>query len=148
MQHQSRIAVFLHLTWGTWDRLPLLIGEIEQGVHRILGAECVRLWVEALAIGGVEDHVHLLIRLSATLSLSELMKQLKGSSAHLVTHQIAPGEFFKWQGGYAAFSVSPRHLHQVADYIANQRHHHLTNTLLPLLEPAAEEFRPEPLQSP
>ncbi len=79
--------------------------------------------------------------------MSELLKQLKGTAAHLVMHQIAPGEFFKWQGGYAAFSVSPRHLRQVADYIANQRHHHLTDTLLPLLEPDVEEFTPESFQA-
>ncbi len=116
-------------------------------MSRALGAECARLNAEVLAIGGVEDHVHLLLRLPATLSLSELLKQLKGTSAHLVTHQLAPGAFFKWQGGYAAFSVSPRHLRQVADYIANQRHHHRTDTLLPALEPDAEAFMPESCQS-
>jgi len=116
-------------------------------LSRALGAECARLNAEVLAIGGVEDHVHLLLRLPATLSLSELLKQLKGTSAHLVTHQLAPDAFFKWQGGYAAFSVSPRHLRQVADYIANQRHHHRTDTLLPLLEPDAEAFTPASCQS-
>ncbi len=147
MQHQTRIAVFVPITWGTWDRLPLLSGAIERGVHRALGAECARLNVDLLAIGGIEDHVHLLLRLPATIGLSYLLKQLKGTSAHLVTHQLAPGEFFKWQGGYAAFSVSPRHLRQVADYIVNQRHHHLTDTLLPSLEPDAEELTPESFQS-
>lgn len=147
MQYQTRIAVFVHFTWGTWDRLPLLVGEVERGVHRALSSECERLRVEVLAIGGVEDHVHLLLRWPATISLSELLKQLKGTSAHLVTHQLAPDEFFKWQGGYAAFSVSPRHLRQVADYIANQHHHHLNDTLLPLLEPDAEEFTPASFQS-
>ncbi len=147
MKHQARIAVFIHLTWSTWDRLPLLVGETERGVHRSFSAECMRLKIDLLAIGGVENHVHLLLRLPATISLSALLKQLKGTAAHLITHQIAPSEFFKWQGGYAAFSVSPRHLRQVADYIANQRHHHLTNTLLLLLEPDAEEFTPESFQS-
>jgi putative transposase len=147
MQHQTRIAVFVHPTWGTWDRLPLLVGEIERGVHRALSSECERLKVEVLAIGGVEDHVHLLLRLPATLSLSELLKQMKGTSAHLITRWIAPSEFFKWQGGYAAFSVSPRHLRQVADYIANQRHHHLANTLLPSLKPDADVLMPESFQS-
>ena len=147
MQHQTRIAIVVHLIWGTWDRLPLLMGEIERDVHRMISAECTRLNVEVLAIGGVEDHLHILVRLPAILSLSTLMQQLKGTSAHLVTHQLTPHEFFKWQGGYAAFSVSPRHIQQVADYIVNQRHHHLTNTLLPSLEPDAEAFTSESFQS-
>ncbi|HEY8602684.1 MAG TPA: IS200/IS605 family transposase [Thermomicrobiales bacterium] len=141
MQHQSRVAVFVHLTWATWDRLPLLTDEIAPSVYRALGASCHSLHVDLVAIGGIEDHLHLLIRQPATLSLAELMQQLKGASAHLITHQLAPADFFKWQGGYAVFSVSPRHLTQVRDYIANQRQHHRTDTLLPLLEPDSEPFR-------
>jgi hypothetical protein len=63
------------------------------------------------------------------------MRRIKGASAHLATHNLLPGEFFKWQGGYGAFSVSPRHLRRVRDYIARQREHHLSNNLLPSLEP-------------
>ena len=148
MQHQSRVAVFLHLTWGTWDRLPLLTGEVESSVYRALGAECTKLGTDLVALGGIEDHVHLLTRLPATVSLAELVKQLKGSSTHLVTHLLTQGQSFKWQGGYAAFSVSPRHLRQVSDYIAHQRHHHLSHTLLPMLEPEAEAFPTPSTESP
>jgi len=148
MQHQLRVAVFVHLTWGTWDRLPLLTSEIEMSVHRALGAECAKLGAELVALGGVEDHAHLLTRLPATVSLAELVKQIKGSSTHLVTHLLAQGASFKWQGGYAAFSVSPRHLRQVSDYIANQRYHHLSHTLLAMLEPEAEAFPTPSPESP
>jgi len=98
------------------------------------------LRVDLVAIGGIEDHLHLLIRQPATVSLAELVQQLKGASAHLITHQLTPDGFFKWQGGYAEFSVSPRHLAQVRDYIANQRQHHSTGSFIPILEPEAEPF--------
>jgi REP element-mobilizing transposase RayT len=100
-----------------------------------LSAGCEELGAEPVAVGGTDDHVHVLVRLPATLSLSELMRRIKGASAHLATHQLAPGEFFKWQGGYGAFSVSPRHLGRVRDYIARQREHHAIGSLLPTLEP-------------
>jgi REP element-mobilizing transposase RayT len=133
--HQTRVAVFVHVTWGTWDRLPLLTGEVERAVHRALSDGCEELGAQVIAVGGVDDHIHLLVRLPASISLAELMRRIKGASAHLVTHQVAPGEFFRWQGGYGAFSVSPRHLARVRDYIADQRDHHAIGTLLPQLEP-------------
>ncbi len=133
--HRTRVAVFVHVTWGTWDRLPLLTGQVERAVHRALSDGCEELGAQVVAIDGVEDHIHLLMRLPATISLSELMRRIKGASAHLITYQVAPSEFFKWQGGYGAFSVSPRHLAKVRDYIAHQREHHTTGSLMPQLEP-------------
>jgi REP element-mobilizing transposase RayT len=133
--HQTRAAVFVHVTWATWDRLPLLNGELEQRVYRAIGAECAALGARLVALGGTDDHVHLLVCLPTSLGLSQLMKQVKGVSAHLVTHEVTPGEFFKWQGGYGAFSVSPRHLCRVSDYIIYQRRHHAIGSLMPKLEP-------------
>ncbi|MDP9372428.1 MAG: IS200/IS605 family transposase [Chloroflexota bacterium] len=124
---RAHVAVFVHLVWATWDRLPLLTGEIEARVHRAIGAKAAELGVEVVAIGGIEDHVHLLVRLPATLAVAELVKQIKGASAHLVTHDVASGLSFKWQGAYGAFSVGPRQLPQVVDYIASQRDHHAAN---------------------
>jgi REP element-mobilizing transposase RayT len=87
-----------------------------------------------IALGGGDDHVHLLVQLPSALSVSDLMRRVKGSSAHLATHTLAPATFFKWQPGYGSVSVSPRHLAQVSDYIARQREHHAAGTLVSLLE--------------
>ncbi len=56
--------------------------------------------------------------------MSDLIKQIKGSSSHLITHQIKSGEFFKWQGSYGAFTVSQDDIDAVANYIRNQAIHH------------------------
>jgi putative transposase len=121
---RSLVAVYVHLVWATWDRLPLLDGAIERDVHRAIQAKVRDLGGEPLAVGGVEDHIHALVQLPATVSVAELAQGLKGASAHLVTHQLQPDEFFRWQGTYAAFSVSPRQLAKTKDYIARQREHH------------------------
>ena len=133
--HQTRVAVFIHATWATWDRLPLLSGEIEQAVYRAIGAKCAELGVDLVALGGADDHVHMLIRQPASITLAELIGQVKGVSAHRITHQIAPGEYFKWQGGYGAFSVSARNLQQACDYINNQREHHRIGKTVAAFEP-------------
>ena len=79
---------------------------------------------EVLAVGGVEDHIHVLVHLPATITVADLVKGLKGASAHLVTHELQPGRFFRWQGAYAAFSIGTRQLGRVKDYIARQHEHH------------------------
>jgi REP element-mobilizing transposase RayT len=123
-------AVFVHLVWATWDRLPLLVGAIERDVHRAIEAKCKELGTEIIAFGGVEDHIHLLVRLPATLAFADLVKHLKGASSHLLAQQLHPGEFFKWQGAYGAFSVSIDHLERASQYIAHQREHHASNTII------------------
>jgi putative transposase len=92
---QSLVAVYLHLIWTTWDRLPLLDETIERSVYRSIQAKAESLGVPLLKIGGVEDHVHLLVELPATLSVSDLVKGLKGASTHLVNSELAPGGSFK-----------------------------------------------------
>ncbi|MDE3228537.1 MAG: IS200/IS605 family transposase [Chloroflexota bacterium] len=135
---RTRVALFVHLVWATWDRAPVLVGEVERRVHRAIEASCVEMGAEALAVGGVEDHIHLLARLPATLTVADLAQRVKGASAHLVTHVVAPDTFFKWQGGYAAFSISQGHLDVVRAYIAHQKEHHHNGSLIPEWEDATD----------
>jgi REP element-mobilizing transposase RayT len=100
------------------------------------------LKAEVIALGGVADHVHLLVGLPATLSIADLMSHIKGASAHLVTHQLATGAFFKWQGAYAAFSVNPRDLDPLSAYIARQPEHHAAGSLRPAWELPPEASGP------
>ncbi len=97
--------LYLHSVWATWDRMPLLAPAIEQTVYATILAKCRQLDCEPLAIGGTADHVHLLVRFPTTLAVADLVKEVKGASSHLITHQSAP-EPFKWQGSYSAFTVS------------------------------------------
>ena len=136
-RERTHLAVYLHLVWCTWDRLPLLNGEFAHDLYRAIGAECAAIESKLIAIGGVEDHVHVLTSLPATISVADLVQRLKGSSAHLATHQLVPDQFFKWQAGYGAVTVSPRHLDQVSKYIADQREHHANNSLNASLEVGA-----------
>lgn len=118
-------SVFVHAVWATWDRAPLLTEALRTTAYRAIGAKCEELGVQVLALGGVDDHVHLLVRLPATLSVAMLIKEVKGSSGHALARlTMARGEFFKWQGAYGAFSVSPRDLDMIIAYIKNQTEHH------------------------
>lgn len=122
--------LYLHYVWATWDRLPLITPDIQQVIYAAILGECNNLGCTAIAVGGIEDHVHLLIGFPTTLTVSEIIKQVKGSSSHLITHEIKPGEFCKWQGSYGAFSVSRNAIDTVANYIRNQAVHHRQRSMI------------------
>ncbi|WP_420717281.1 transposase [Leptolyngbya sp. NK1-12] len=69
-----------------------------------------------------------------TLMISNLMKQVKGSSSHLMAHKLKPSQFFKWQAADGAFTVSHRNLDSVANHIRNHPIHHSQKTLIPTFE--------------
>ncbi len=123
--------ITLHAVWATWDRLPLLQGDIQEAVYDCIQAECAHSKVELLAIGGVEDHIHVLARLPVSLGIPDFIKQIKGSSSHLITHQVRPDAFFKWQGAYGAFTLAKSDVPRLRAYILNQRQHHREGTVDP-----------------
>ncbi len=126
--------MYLHCVWATWDRLPLITPNIQKVVYAAIIKQCEQLKCTVIAIGGIEDHVHLLTGFPSTLTVSNLIKKIKGSSSHLITHEIKPDEFFKWQGSYGAFTVSHEMLDKVANYIRNQEIHHRQKSIIPTWE--------------
>jgi REP element-mobilizing transposase RayT len=104
-----------------------------------VAAKCRELKCELVTIGGTEDHVHVLARMHAPVSVAGLAHGMKGASSHLVTHEIAPEQGFKWQGTYGAFSVSPDDIDRVCDYIQRQKEHHARGSTVPEWERCMEE---------
>jgi putative transposase len=129
--------LYLHLVWSTWDRHPFLVQGIRERVYECVQAECVELRVDVVAIGGIEDHVHLLVRVPTTIAPADLVKRVKGASSHRVNHDVRPPFYFKWQGAYGAFSVSKRHVPLIREYVLRQEEHHRERSLYRLLEPPA-----------
>ena len=122
--------LYVHFVWATWDRLPLIIQEIEQKLYAAIINECQKLKCTVIAIGGIEDHIHLLTGFPPTIDISYLIKQVKGSSSHFITHEIQPDKFFKWQGSYGAFTVSHGEIDRVSNYIRNQKQHHSQKNII------------------
>jgi REP element-mobilizing transposase RayT len=114
--------------------MPLLSEAVRAAVYACIRAECVELHAEVIAIGGTDDHVHLLVRLPAAVSVALLVKQVKGASSHLVNHKLTSESEFKWQGAYGAFTVSTSAVDAVCDYILRQEEHHRDCSIDPTLE--------------
>ena len=109
--------------------MPLITPQIEMQLYSAINAKCKELKREPLAIGGIEDHLQLLVRFPTTLAVASLVKEVKGVSSHLTTHEIAPTEFFKWQGAYGAFTVSKDVVPKVCEYVLDQKKHHATKSV-------------------
>ena len=132
----SSVYVYIHMIWATFERNPLIDPAWEGKVYASINDKCSELRCNPLAIGGIDDHVHVLVRLHATVSVAQLAKNVKGASSHLITHTLQPGGNFKWQSGYGALSVSLNLVDRVTRYIENQKHHHGRDALWPSFEDA------------
>jgi putative transposase len=83
---------------------------------------------EILAINGMPDHVHLLLKTGAVVDMPNIMKKIKGNSSALLNRMMGEQERFRWQEGYYAASVTPSHVPKIAAYIHGQKEHHAAGT--------------------
>jgi REP element-mobilizing transposase RayT len=117
------LGLHYHLVFGTKHREPLIAAEWRSSLHEYLGGTIAGLGGFPQGVGGVADHVHLLIGLKATYCLADVVRELKKASSVWV-HRTIGLLSFTWQEGYAAFTVCPTARQGVQRYIANQEDHH------------------------
>jgi putative transposase len=117
--------IWIHAIWATKTRAQLIDSSIEKKVYDFIYEELIVLGCPALIINGMPDHVHALFLLHPNKSISEVIKQIKGSSSHLINAGDYILETFAWQTAYAAYSVSESQVEKVYQYIKNQKAHHL-----------------------
>ena len=108
----------IHLVFSTKERRKTIPKEMQQRLWRYAAAICQENGMLVHEIGGMDDHIHILLQLPATLALAKAVLVIKAYSSKWM------GRKFAWQKGYAAFSVSTSNLLAVKKYIQNQEHHH------------------------
>jgi REP element-mobilizing transposase RayT len=140
------LSLHYHLVFSTKNREPTIAKLWRARLHEYLGGTVAGLGGIPQGVGGIADHVHLLVGLKATHCLADFMRELKKSSSLWVHEQIHE-RGFAWQQGYAAFSVSATARPSVRSYIANQEEHHRRKSyqdeLIEMLHKAGVEFDPK-----
>ena len=116
-----------HVVFSTSKREPWIRADIEARLWAYPGGIARQNKLEPLLIGGF-DHVHILVGIPPTLSLSEAIKRVKGGSSGWIKANLDGCRTFAWQDGYGAFTVSKSQVLDVKKYIRNQREHHRTKT--------------------
>ena len=121
---QSLVQIYVHLVFSTKSRKPFLLDkELRGRLHAYLVGACKGQDCPSLQVGGVEDHVHLLVRLGKSIDVATLIRELKKESSKWIKVELEVPDF-QWQSGYGAFSISPSHVDAVIEYIRNQEEHH------------------------
>jgi putative transposase len=139
------LSLHYHLVFSTKNRESLIGQDWRARLHEYLGGTIRGLGGFPEGVGGVTDHVHLLVGLKATHCLSDVMRELKKTSSTWVHDQIGL-RAFAWQEGYAAFTVSATARAAVKSYVGRQEEHHRVRSfreeLVEMLQKAGVEYDP------
>jgi putative transposase len=115
---------YIHLVFSKKNRINLITHEIEIPLHKYITGICTNFDCPVIQINGVEDHIHILLMLSKNITLAKIVEEIKKNSSKWVKQQFSGYNNFYWQTGYGAFSVSPKHVGIVTNYILRQKEHH------------------------
>jgi len=125
MSH-TYVSSLVHCVFSTKRRQKFIAKEIQPRLWEFIGGIARRNEFKALMVGGMDDHVHILLSLPATMPLAKAMQLVKGASSHWMNETHAKG--FGWQEGYGAFTVGISQKAVTVAYIKNQAEHHRRHT--------------------
>ena len=121
-------SLFYHIVFSTKNRAPFIKPELENRIWEYVGGVARHHKMTALQVGGIEDHLHVLVLAPTTIAPCEIAKYLKGDSSSWIHEEFPELADFGWQDGYGAFTVSKTNVPNVIGYIQNQRVHHQVQT--------------------
>ena len=117
-------SIYFHHIFSTKNQQKIIRDDLQERLWAYMGGIARENRMDALSIGGVEDHVHLLLSLSTRFLVSKAIQLIKGGSSHWIHTTFPQYHDFKWQEGYGVFSLSRSKIADLDKYIKNQREHH------------------------
>jgi putative transposase len=120
----SYTSLFAHIIFSTHNREPLLKSAWRERLFAYMGGIARENKIKAVSIGGVMDHVHMLLLIPASIPAAKAVQLVKGGSSKWLHENIITLKNFAWQEGYGAFSISALQVSEVVAYIAGQEEHH------------------------
>lgn len=124
----SYINFLAHCVFSTKNREKFLKPDIQSRLWPYLGGIARENKMKAISVGGVADHVHILLSIPSTLSLSKAIQIIKGNSSKWIRDTFLNMNHFAWQEGYGAFSIGISDIFRTIRYIQNQEKHHQSKT--------------------
>lgn len=117
-------GILIHVVFSTKQRFKLLSKAWRDDLYAYIGGVAAEHKSTLLKAGGIEDHVHLLLKIHPSYSVADTVKLIKGNSSKWINENKKVNARFEWQRGYGAFSVSESMSDTVKRYIENQEEHH------------------------
>lgn len=138
---QSLFKVYRHVIFSTKNRVPIISEKIRPEAQAYFVKVAANLGSFTEEIFMMPDHIHWLCTLPRTITIADLVKNVKISSS-IKMNEVVKGDF-NWQKGYGAFSVSQSKLETVRNYIQNQPEHHKKEDFQTEYRRFLEEYRIE-----
>ena len=139
-------SLHYHIVFSTKNRIRFIHRNHEARFHEYIGGAAKGLDGFPQGVGGVEDHIHLLVGLRTTHRIADFIRELKKTTSRWMHEEISQDEF-AWQEGYSVFSISADARPRVQNYIANQREHHRVKSfreeLIEMFDRAGIEYDPK-----
>lgn len=126
---KSRIHLYVHAVWAVEGRRPLLGKTVRVVLFSHLRRTAEEKGIRVLAVGGSDDHMHVLLQLHPAQNLAQVVRQLKAETAEWLNATKVVAEPLAWEDDYMAFSVSPNVLRQVTEYLEKQDDYHRKKSL-------------------
>ncbi len=114
----SYVSALFHCAFSTKERRRTITPELQDRLWPYMGGIARENNMKALAISGVEDHVHIVLSLPSTMAVAKALQLIKGGSSKWVHEQFPAHRSFAWQEGYGAFSIGVAQLEETKRYIA------------------------------
>jgi REP element-mobilizing transposase RayT len=121
---QSLAQLYLHIVFSTKNHVPFIKHSIRKELFDYIGGILNNIECHPIKIGGVDDHIHILCRLSKKITIIKLLEEIKTSSSKWIKTKGEEYAKFHWQDGYGAFTISPSAVDNIMLYIENQEEHH------------------------
>jgi len=129
-----KVDIIIHAVWGTKKRFPFLTKNLIEKLrkHIVDNAKEKNIYIDL--VNGYSDHIHCLLRLNSTMSISKAMNLIKGESSNWINKQKLTDQMFEWADEYYAASVSKLLIRSVRKYIEKQEAHHRKSSKIIELE--------------
>jgi REP element-mobilizing transposase RayT len=122
--------LYIHFVFAVKYRAAMLSNDWDERLRLYITAITQNNGHKMLAINNMSDHLHILIGVNPSQSISDLMRLIKGDSSEWINKEKLTPTKFQWQEGYGAFSHSKSQIDKVVKYILNQQEHHKKSTFL------------------
>jgi putative transposase len=122
MSHTYCCSLF-HCVFSTKDRRKIIVPDVQARLWAYVGGIAREHEMKALAVGGMDDHIHILLSLPSSTPVANAMREIKSASSHWMRDSCSANDF-AWQEGYGAFSIGSAQISSTLAYIARQQEHH------------------------
>lgn len=120
--------LYIQIVFAVNGRRSLIDKSWKDELHKYVSGTITNLGHKSINVNGMPDHIHILIGLKPTMSIADLVREVKANSSKFINEKKITHGKFNWQNGYGAFSYSRSQIQQVYNYIENQEIHHKKKT--------------------